>query len=204
MLFLDADEVVDSEAFSSWVKTVDLDAVDAVKFLNYWYFKDVNVRADAVEDSVVLTRKLKLSPKILFQSSERHALKVGAYLDKATGLNGDPMIHHYSWVRTKKEMIQKVKNWGHRHDRNWEDIIESEFNTDAIPSKDFVHGYTLKQVSPFITLPVPLTRELPSNQSGEILRNDFPNVIFVSDKQFRYYLSRINWMERFRYRFGLN
>ena len=42
--------------------------------------------------------------------------------------DGNPMIHHYSWVRTKDEMIQKVKSWGHNIDKDWISLIEEEFS----------------------------------------------------------------------------
>ena len=34
-------------------------------------------------------------------------------------INRLPLIHHYSWVRTKQEAIRKVNTWGHFADKNW-------------------------------------------------------------------------------------
>ena len=55
-------------------------------------------------------------------------------------LTGRPMMHHFSWVRSKDEMITKVKNWGHASDKNWILLIEEEFSR-SFNGTDFVHGY---------------------------------------------------------------
>ena len=54
---------------------------------------------------------------------------------------GTPFVHHYSWVRTKEEMLKKVENWGHKHDKNWTSLIEEEFSR-PFNGTDFVHGYS--------------------------------------------------------------
>ena len=51
------------------------------------------------------------------------------------------MMHHFSWVRTKEEMLTKVKNWGHASDKDWIVGIEEEFSRD-FNGTDFVHGYS--------------------------------------------------------------
>jgi hypothetical protein len=50
------------------------------------------------------------------------------------------MIHHYSWVRTKEEMLRKVKSWTHSGDRDWVSQVEKEF-AHEFNGTDFVHGY---------------------------------------------------------------
>ena len=56
------------------------------------------------------------------------------------GYENKPVIHHFSWVRTKDEMLQKVNSWGHRFDRDWGKLVEEEF-TRPFNGTDFVHGY---------------------------------------------------------------
>jgi hypothetical protein len=63
--------------------------------------------------------------------------------------DGTPMIHHYSWVRTKEEMLQKVKSWGHRDDTDWQNLVEKEFShnftgTDFVPG----HNYEYEVIEP--------------------------------------------------------
>ena len=54
-------------------------------------------------------------------------------------------IKNILWVKNKKEMLRKVKNWSHKNDRNWEDLIEEEFSRD-FNGKDFVHNYSYEIV----------------------------------------------------------
>jgi hypothetical protein len=42
-------------------------------------------------------------------------------------------------------MLRKVKNWSHKNDRNWDDLIEEEFSRD-FNGKDFVHNYSYEIV----------------------------------------------------------
>jgi hypothetical protein len=55
--------------------------------------------------------------------------------------NNIPMIHHYSWVRTKEQMLQKVKAWGHNADKDWVSLIEEEFSR-PFNGKCFVNNYS--------------------------------------------------------------
>ena len=41
------------------------------------------------------------------------------------------MVHHYSWVRTQEECLQKARTWGHRNERDWPLLIERAFHGDA-------------------------------------------------------------------------
>ena len=54
--------------------------------------------------------------------------------------DGEPIVHHYSWAKSKEELLMKVKNWGHMSDKNWIPLIEEEFSRD-FNGTDFVHGY---------------------------------------------------------------
>lgn len=53
---------------------------------------------------------------------------------------GNPIVHHFSWVRNKEDMLKKVKNWGHNSDKNWINLVEKEFSR-PFNGTDFVHGY---------------------------------------------------------------
>ena len=64
--------------------------------------------------------------------------------------HSDPFIHHYSWVRTKEEMLKKVLNWGHKDDSfDWISKIEEEFSRD-FNGTDFIHRYNYNIVNNFI------------------------------------------------------
>ena len=70
-------------------------------------------------------------------------------LFKEPGLDDKPMIHHYSWVRTYKEMLKKVKHWGHTKDKDWTSLVHEEFKKD-FDGTDFVHNYKYDKVEGYI------------------------------------------------------
>lgn len=58
---------------------------------------------------------------------------------------GKIMFHHYSWVRSKEEMLIKTESWGHKNDKNWKNLIETEFSSD-FSGRCFVHGWEYKKI----------------------------------------------------------
>ena len=60
-------------------------------------------------------------------------------LDKYTFRN-EIIMHHFSWVRTKEQMLKKVKSWAHQGDKQWVSLIEEEFKY-SFKGRDFVHNY---------------------------------------------------------------
>ena len=59
------------------------------------------------------------------------------------------MFHHYSWVRTKEQLLRKVASWGHNWERNWTEEVEKEFSR-PFNGVDFVHGYEFVEVAPHV------------------------------------------------------
>ncbi|MGD2169207.1 MAG: hypothetical protein PVI40_03075 [Chlamydiota bacterium] len=156
LLFLDTDEIVESDKFKSWLKVFPISQFDAVRLSNYWYFRESKYRAKTWEDSVVMVRKKALSRKILLQEGDRFACfnhVKGKTKRHCTGQDNCPFIHHYSWVRTKGEMLKKVTTWGHRKERNWVDLVEEEFSRE-FNGIDFIHGYEFEEVDPFVKIDV--------------------------------------------------
>ncbi|MEE9382356.1 MAG: glycosyltransferase family A protein [Nannocystaceae bacterium] len=146
VLLLDADEIVDTSRFAAWLEHTDLRGHAGAVFACYWYFRDAYYRATAIEHCGLLARREKLSHELIFSNRERweyprhHACKVNVH-----GSDGTPMLHHFSWVRSKAEMARKVRSWGHRGDRAWGDLIEEEFSR-PFNGRDFVHGYRYETV----------------------------------------------------------
>lgn len=154
ILFLDADEVVDSNRFKNWLKKFPVSKTNVIKLANYYYFREVRFQSEIFEDSVVLARKNLLNEAMIMDFLDRDKIYREIAEPKARmvlGTDGKPMIHHYSWVRSKEEMIKKVSTWGHSHERNWIQLVNDEF-TREFNGKDFVHGYKYQTVKPFITL----------------------------------------------------
>lgn len=137
LLFLDADEIVNVNNFKNWVKTEEYKLYDSMKLANYWYFREKKYRAKTIEDSVVLIKKdvvyqnNQIIIPIMSTGREQYHELINCNKKRMIlGTDGHPMIDHYSWVRTKEEMIAKVQCWGHNNDRDWISLIEEEFSRD--------------------------------------------------------------------------
>lgn len=152
-LFLDADEIVDNEKLIKWLNTGQYKKFDAMKLANYWYFREPNHQATTYEDSPLLIRKNNIQKGFFFDYSEREGIyqKISGKKKRMVfGLNHKPMVHHYCWARSKKEMLKKVQTWGHNKDRNWEKLVIKEFS-HKFNGRDFVQNYRFKTVKPYIS-----------------------------------------------------
>ncbi|MFH1985902.1 MAG: hypothetical protein ABIL58_29050 [Pseudomonadota bacterium] len=152
VLFLDADEIVETDRFTAFLARADLAGVDHLYFANYWYFREPRFRARQIEDSPALIRRPIITVNRIFHERERATFRsLPNGLRCVAGLDGKPMFHHYSWVMDKARMLQKVRTWGHSRDtdRDWERLVEAEFS-GPFSGKDFVHGYDFDTVDPLI------------------------------------------------------
>lgn len=150
VFFLDADEIPEGKRILDWLEMSDWSQHSVLKMANYWYFREPRFRAKLWEDSVVFVQAKTLEPALLLHDRERDAiydLLPGPKKRNVTGFDGAPLFHHYSWVRTKDEMIKKVKSWSHREDRDWVSLVEQEFSA-PFRGTDFIHGYTYLEVDP--------------------------------------------------------
>lgn len=147
VLFIDADEVVDGRVFRAWLDTGIYKRFDAMKLANYWYWRLPVFRAQGyLEDSAVLIKRTAINPFMLFSNHGRHgvfeACRGSLKAREVKDHNGEVMIHHYSWVRSKDAMLRKVKNWGHRDDRtDWVAMVNKEFESEVTSTHtDFLKG----------------------------------------------------------------
>lgn len=155
VLFLDADEVADAPGMVEWLGCSDYEQHRVLKLANYWYFREPIYQAENLEDSIVLVQKKALTAELLLQDEERNAIYdslPGPKRRMVLGTNGQPLFHHYSWVRTEEEMLKKVRSWAHRSDRNWEDLVRSEFS-GPFKGTDFVHRYKFRTVESSLEAP---------------------------------------------------
>lgn len=196
VLFLDADEVTDGKRFSQWLDDSDYHQHIVLKLANYWYFREPKYQATSWEDSVVLVQRRALSAGLLLQDGERNAIYdqlPGPKRRRVTDSMGEPMFHHFSWVRTKEEMLKKVGSWGHRFDRNWVDLVEKEFSS-PFSGKDFVHGYEYKTIdSAFSSLLDPISFQPTIPQAASLKKLDDSEVLACL-KQIPFF--RSNWFMR--------
>lgn len=143
ILYIDSDEVFDSEKLENWLESKQ-SLADITTFANYWYFRSEKYQAKSYEDSPIMVKRSLINESTSFHDLERgyykHVLQNNNKELGVMGLDGLPMCHHYSWALDKEDMISKVKNWGHKHDKDWIRLIEEEFSRD-FNGTDFIHGY---------------------------------------------------------------
>lgn len=175
ILFLDADEIPDATRFSEWLGCSDYHGHTVIKLANYWYFREPCYQADKWEDSIVFAQRRAIEPHLLLSQEERNAIYdslPGPKRRMVVGVDGTPMFHHYSWVRSEKEMLKKVSAWGHRGDQEWSDLVKNEFS-GPFKGVDFVHQYQCRTISPVF--------QVPENPVFEA--KGPPNVIRLSEKR---------------------
>lgn len=138
VLFLDADEIPEGDRFKEFLKQIDPET-PSYKIANYFYFKSLRFQAIAVHDSPLLIKKDMIDIKELFGSPiERDGMTTkhnhkNPTIRLATHDN-KPLIHHYSWVNSKKNILKKITTWGHKDDFNWDKILPiwENFTIDKI------------------------------------------------------------------------
>ncbi len=171
VLFLDADEVPDGDKFSEWLEVSDYQHNTVMKLSNYWYFREPSHQALSWEDSVVLVQVRAITQDLILRQEERDAiydLLPGPKRRHVMGPDGQPMFHHFSWVRTKEEMLKKVQSWGHKGDRNWIELVEKEFSA-PFQGTDFIHGYQYKAIEPRFDIRLEPTVFKPLSQESRVV-----------------------------------
>ena len=152
ILFLDADEVPDGEKVSTFLERYKYENFNGISFDAYWYFREPENRATLTEETTALFAKNILRKEDFFGPHERWSMfNFPRCIRRLQSPFCDgSMFHHYSWVRTKDEMIKKVLSWGHKQDSiNWVDLVNKEFEHE-FNGTDFVHGYRYERVESFI------------------------------------------------------
>ena len=142
VILLDSDEIFDTDLFVDFLKTTEL-KYDSYKLANYYYFREPIYQSSVWEDSIVLCKRNLFNVDVFHPYHERGQYSEMLDVPKlrhVTHSNGLPMIHHYSWVRTKEQMLKKVQSWWHKDDTNWTELVEKEF-THPFTGKDFLHDY---------------------------------------------------------------
>jgi len=149
---LDSDEIIDGDLFlSSYSENFQKfwTTYNSYALSMYWYFRDFTYRSKVEEQAHIIVAKKVLNKSNVFTKYDRggHAVK-----DNITSFFGvkymnQSYIHHFSWVRTKRDLLKKVAGWGHKSERKWEELIEEEFSRPFL-GRDCVHNYEFELVEP--------------------------------------------------------
>lgn len=151
VFIIDADEIPEGALVKQWLSEAELKQNECYKIATFWYFKNPTNQASVLEDSILLIHADYLTEDNIFGDFERDYTisKSKCLLRRLTkGLSGAILWHHYSWVRPKKELVHKIRNWGHSNDMfknvDAEKLVEYIFRNDNV--NDVVHGYNYVNV----------------------------------------------------------
>lgn len=165
VLFLDIDEI-----FNSDLRTIAFHEYEALRFATYWYFKTARQRATITPDGPLLVKRKRLSTPLILNPDERMGMfeRIKGRKERQFCIDGKPIVHHYSWVRSEEEMLSKVQSWGHHWERDWTTLMKQE--------DDFVRKYSYEEIEPVWD---------PLQESVVFSEEDGPvdNVIKVTPKQ---------------------
>ena len=150
IMLLDSDEIFEGDtAIKSFSDRDFYNMYDCYAFNSYWYFRETKFRAKEYSITNALMRKSILTKDMVFSEHERGAIGMSGRYKCMHNVkyNGKPFLYHFSWVRTKDEMLQKTSSWGHKDDKNWRELVEEEFSR-PFNGKDFEWGYEYDIVDP--------------------------------------------------------
>jgi hypothetical protein len=128
-LFLDSDEVIDGKRFSAWLESETYRSYSAFRLGCYLYAHHASLRATKLFTSALWVQMKKVDPSLIINIRDRCGWFTALPDPKKKLLDsqGEPFIHHYSWVRSKEECQHKAKTWGHRLDKEWLPLIDQMF-----------------------------------------------------------------------------
>ncbi len=184
-LFLDVDEIVEGKKFAKWLETKEYQKYDAMRLSCYLYCRESCYQATCFQSLPLWVKKEALEPTQILSPGDRAGIFVRIQGPKIENVSfkGLPLVHHYSWVKTKEECLRKTKCWGHRKENDWEALIEAAFQ-QPFQGKDFAYGFSYQKVKSFFD---PLSVKIPKDPVGT---TDFDHVQKVdSDVIFKKELS---------------
>lgn len=157
VLFIDTDEIFDGKRFSEWlIKKMPIEEA-ALRFAAYLYYREPSIQSTQYQCLPLLVRKDAIKPLMAINADERAGIYHAIHQKKdfmVLGLDQLPLVHHYSWVRTKEECLQKTKTWSHWWEKDWKDLIDEEYSRE-FNGTDFLYQHTYRKVIPYFDPFVP-------------------------------------------------
>lgn len=168
VFFLDADEIVDSKRMREWLHSKMYQQYDAMALESYWYLREASYQRCHTEYAGTLVNRSQIVLPVCFTKRDRHAFHKGNVVKQVLSLDGKPMVHHYSWVRSKEQILDKTAAWWHMTERNWTDLIEEEWSRPFDVNGDAVYGHRYREVIPFDYIEDD-REEIPLSAQGRVL-----------------------------------
>lgn len=181
VLFLDSDEIVEGRSFSKWFESDDATQYEVQRLGAYFYALKPNLRAKNIVNLPLFVKKESFSPLTFFNELDR----MGAYLshpgskrDKVLSLDSRPLVHHYSWVRTREECLKKAETWGHKHDEDWPTLIDEAFHGKTEKLFGTTHEFYSIETPYFDPFQVPYPTQKITQPAG-------PHVLKINERDIR-------------------
>ncbi len=153
-----------------WLESGRYQQFDCLHLFAYRYQELPSMRGERYMNTALLVKRDQIALEELFHRFERPGFFksfVGKKISGVLGLDGLPLVHHYSWVRTKEEFIQKVGSWGHKFDFDWNSAPKEEI----FGFKKIIHTH------PFCNpLEVPVEEFKQQEHFRFLSKQEFPNL----------------------------
>lgn len=183
VIFLDGDEILKADAFNLFLQDSNFNDRDWYILAVNWFFREAIYKSTEVEHTIPLYKKsiMTLDPFEPLVERGQPCQKNPNGIDFLT-YNREVLVNHYSWVRTKEEMLKKVSGWGHKNDKDWKSLIEEEFSRD-FNGKDFVHNYDFEIVEDYYNIGTTnsLVSSVSNSEDIKIHKDDVH--LYVNDVQ---------------------
>lgn len=122
LLFVDVDEIVETDRFIEWLQSGALDRAEAFHLASYVYYKNEAFRKEELASCCLLIKKESIDYELILSDHERPGIFFHFQKPKESlvlGIDKRPMVHHYSFARPYDELIKKVLTWGHKGEKDW-------------------------------------------------------------------------------------
>lgn len=154
-LFLDVDEIVDGDRFREWLKKGIYKNLNALILSSYEYFRSPKFQGKEWSSKGVLVKNREIAKKDFFTYRIRRRFYQTSAPPKkegVVGLDGGPMVHHYSWIRNENHFFKKVEITSiHGLNDRRKRKIKKEFSKPLIDHEP-IWGKEVVEVEPFVDL----------------------------------------------------
>ncbi len=184
LFFIDCDEIVDAPRFCLWLQQTDLASTAAWRFTSRCFYRDASYEALSPSDNCLLVNRSYLHSDLLWDERERFGVFYEIKGEKQCSVKdllGQPLVRHFSGVRTKEEFAKKLTTWGHYWEQDWQALLEEEYSR-PFNGKDFFGRLCYRIADVEFD---PLAQEVPCPPYIDLDEyrsrlTQFPNVIDVS------------------------
>lgn len=125
LLFLDSDEIFEGKKMKSWLQSGYYRNYSAMRFLQYFYLHSPEERLKARQIGGLLVKKEGINPSSMIQEYDRAGIFESILAPKKEGIVGldkQPFVHHYCWVKPTEESLIKLENKTEGNNTNLRDF----------------------------------------------------------------------------------